>query len=86
MTDSGLWIWAETNEKLLPNRLLQENLNYPRYLKRSLDSRHCLTLFRQKHNIPMFVPLRCDQHRPFICEKGDQFSGYITQILMSTSC
>ena len=80
MGSRGYWIWTANHEKLVPNRFLQEMIFLPHYSDRSLDNDfYCLTLFRKNHNTPMFTPLRCQELRPFVCQKGKQYR-YIQKI------
>lgn len=71
MSARGYWVWIANNEKLILNQFLQEMLVIPRYNDKTLDNDiYCLTIFRKKHNTPMFTPLRCQKKRSFICQRG----------------
>ncbi|XP_032662642.1 uncharacterized protein LOC116840255 [Odontomachus brunneus] len=80
---SNSWFWISGGSRTILKNVSRRNvsLRYPDSFGEDLQ---CLSIDRFSHDVPIFVPLRCNQRRSFICQRARKKYNDVTMKMMSS--
>ncbi|XP_011137898.2 uncharacterized protein LOC105182270 isoform X1 [Harpegnathos saltator] len=79
------WFWLSGGNRMMILRNVSRRNVVLRYSNSSDEDLRCLSIDRVSHDASVFVSLRCNQRKPFMCQRGKEKSSDASMKMMSST-